>query len=106
MCYLVSSCLKSKDSHCLNYVSLKEGSFMECMESLLLGQGEMEERKLTTIFIVVRCGDAPDKPPIPRVPPCVSPSPVFHQANLRRPHPSGKGRGGCSETGVSEQRIS
>ena len=26
----------------------------------------------------------------------------FRRANLRHPHPSGKGRGGCSEVGGSE----
>ena len=31
------------------------------------------------------------------------PPPFLRRANLSHPHPSGKGRGGCSGAGISEQ---
>jgi hypothetical protein len=52
-----------------------------------------EERKRTTIFIVVRFCDAPYRPPIPWVPPRVPPSAIPPSRELEPPTSLGKGEG-------------
>ena len=41
--------------------------------------------------------------PNPGSPLVYFPTPFFRRVNLSCPHPSGKGRGGCSRAGISKQ---
>ena len=68
-----------------------------------VSQGEMDRRKRTTIFIVVRFKDAAAGPPTSWVPPGVYPSPNTASSEIESPTSLWKGRGGCCVVRVSER---
>ena len=67
-----------------------------------VSRGEMDRRKQTTMFIMVRFEDAPGRPPTPWVPSFASLSPIPLSSKLELPTSLWKGEGRMQQVHISE----